>query len=353
MGAGSPSQLSTNLVHVVDLKPVYLVSGGDRPKIQRAVERLRGRFDSEGIEHFSAEETSGDEVVASCNALGLFASSGRLVLVTEVDGHRNRDDRMVGGWKAADLQAVVAYVAAPAPDTVLALVAEEVRKDSPLAKACAKAGEVLLYEAKRDKLVPWVAEQFRGLRVKAQPEACRLLLDLVGESTDELRLEVEKLALWAQKEGTEWDEITADTVEEMVLPRGPVKPWTLTDAWGQRDVPAVLKASERLLRRGSTPSGLAWALADHVTLVTACSAFAAEGIRPPEAAKRLKRRSEFPVRKAYAQAEHWDLDELRSATVRLAELDVALKGGSRMPDELELARALVDVTVGSSAAAKA
>ena len=196
-----------------DLKPVYLITGGDRPKIQRAVERLRGRFDPEGIEHFSAEETSGDEAVASCNALGLFASSGRLVLVTEVDGHRNRDDRMVGGWKAADVEAVVAYLAAPAPDTLLALVAEDVRKESALGKACAKAGEVLLYEAEKKKLVAWVTEQFRGLDVKAQPDACRLLLDLVGESTDELRLEVEKLALWAQKEGTEGEEITADRVE--------------------------------------------------------------------------------------------------------------------------------------------
>ena len=29
---------------------------------------------------------------------------------------------------------------------------------------------------------------------------------------------------------------------------------------------------------------------------------------------------------------------------RLADLDVAIKGGSRLPDELELTRALVDAT---------
>ncbi len=321
------------------LKPVYLITGGDRPKIQRAVERLRQRFDAEGTEHFSAEETSGDEVVASCNALGLFAATGRLVLVSEVDGHRNRDDRMVGGWKAADVKAVVDYLKAPTPDTVLALVGEEVKKDSPLGKACAKVGDVLVYEAEKKKLTAWVVAQFKDLGAKAQPDACRLLLDLVGENTDELRLEVEKLALWAAG-----GELTAEDVEEMVAPRGPVKPWTLTDAWGAHDVRGVLDASDRMLRRGGTPSGLAWALSDHVALVSACSAFAAEGIRPAEAAKRLKRRSEFPVRKAYAQAEHWDLDELRSATVRLADLDVAIKGGSRLPDELELTRALVDVT---------
>ncbi len=199
-----------------ELKPVYLITGGDRPKIQRAVERLRARFDADGTEHFSAEETSGDEVVASCNALGLFAAAGRLVLVTEVDGHRNRDDRMVGGWKAADVKAVVDYLKAPTPDTVLALVGEEVKKDSPLGKACAKVGDVLVYEAEKKKLTAWVVAQFKDLGAKAQPDACRLLLDLVGENTDELRLEVEKLALWA-----EGGELTAEDVEEMVAPRGP------------------------------------------------------------------------------------------------------------------------------------
>jgi hypothetical protein len=36
--------------------------------------------------------------------------------------------------------------------------------------------------------------------------------------------------------------------------------------------------------------------------------------------------------------------ELDDALIRLAELDHALKGGSRLANELELERALVDIT---------
>ena len=43
-------------------------------------------------------------------------------------------------------------------------------------------------------------------------------------------------------------------------------------------------------------------------------------------------------------AENWGENELSAALVRLAQLDVALKGGSRLPDELELERALVEVS---------
>jgi hypothetical protein len=50
------------------------------------------------------------------------------------------------------------------------------------------------------------------------------------------------------------------------------------------------------------------------------------------------------VRKAYELAERFGEEELEATLVRLAELDVALKGGSRLPDELELTRALVDIT---------
>ena len=274
---------------MADLKPVYLIAGSDRPKVQRAVERLKGHFDPAGIEQLSADTASGDEAVAACNSLGLFATGGRLVLVTDVDGHRNREGRLAGGWKAADVEAVTAYAKAPAPETVLALVAEEAKKGTPLAKVA----ELLLFEAKGSALVPWVTKQFAELEAKAHPDACRLLVELVGENSDELRLEVEKLVLWAK--GRQGEEITVEHVEEMVLPRGPVKPWTLTDAWSKRDVPTVLSAAQRLLRQGDTPSGIAWKLGDHVALVAACKRFSAEGITPaeadeaPQAAQRVSR----------------------------------------------------------------
>ena len=139
--------------------------------------------------------------------------------------------------------------------------------------------------------MPWVAEQFKQLEAKAHPDACRLLVELVGENSDELQPEAEKLALWAQGEET------AEHVEEMVLPRGPVKPWTLTDAWSERNIAGVLTAQRMLPRRGDTPNGIAWKLGDHVALVSACRRFAADGIGAAEATKRLKRRSEFPVRR--------------------------------------------------------
>jgi DNA polymerase III delta subunit len=66
-------------------------------------------------------------------------------------------------------------------------------------------------------------------------------------------------------------------------------------------------------------------------------------VRARDAAGTLKMHP-FAAEKAFAQAANFSADELSLALVRLAQLDAAAKGGSRMPAELELDRTLVDVT---------
>ena len=52
----------------------------------------------------------------------------------------------------------------------------------------------------------------------------------------------------------------------------------------------------------------------------------------------------FYAEKLFGQAERFSVDELRDATDRLAALDLALKGEGRLPPDLELQRALVDLS---------
>jgi DNA polymerase-3 subunit delta len=312
-----------------ELEPVYLMGGSDRPKVSRALKRLRERVGIDATEVLDAAEASAEDAVAACNALGLFTGEARLVVVENVER-----------WKAADAKVVAAYLAAPAPATVLALVAGELKRDSALAKACAKAGELLVYDAPRKRDLPaWIAEQLGRLGATADPEACRTLAELVGEDVQSLTTEIEKLATWAGGEG-----ITAADVERLAVPRDEKSIFALTDAWGRRDVSGVLAAVDALLE-GSTRelTRVTGLLAHHVARVRAAQALAAEGVRPREAAGRLKAHP-FAVEKAFAQAQNFSVDELRDAIARLADLDAAVKGGSRLPPELELTRALVDVT---------
>jgi hypothetical protein len=52
----------------------------------------------------------------------------------------------------------------------------------------------------------------------------------------------------------------------------------------------------------------------------------------------------FYAEKLFSQADGFSAEELHSGVVRLAELDGALKGQSRLSPDLEVQRALVDLT---------
>jgi hypothetical protein len=76
-----------------ELKPAYLLTGSDRPKIERALRRLRERVGEDATERFSARDATAEDAVAACNAMGLFATGGRLVLVGTGPGGRARVPR--------------------------------------------------------------------------------------------------------------------------------------------------------------------------------------------------------------------------------------------------------------------
>src|SRR5204863_2192747 len=297
------------------------------------------RIGDDATELLSAHDASGEDAVAACNSLGLLGGGERLVVVEEVDR-----------WKAADTKAIAAYLASPAPDTVLALVAAELKKDSALAKACAKAGDVLVYDVVKRRLPEGVGRQFADRGVSGDPEAARLLVEVVGEDPEELASEIDKIATWAgdQPVGTREIELLAAGCAE-------VPGYELTDAWGRRDLAAALASCQSLLERSGDPVSrtvpmLVGMLVAHVGRVRDCQVFADEGLTAREAASRLKRHP-FYVEKLYAQVRNYGPDELREAVVRLAELDHAVKGGSRLAVDLELDRALIEITRPREAAA--
>lgn len=329
---------------MAELQPAYLIIGTDRPKVTRALRRLRDRVGEAATEHLSAHDARGEDVAAACNALGLFTVERRLVIVDSVER-----------WKADDVKAVAEYLARPAPTTVLTLVGDAVKKDSALAKAVAKAGKLLVYDiptkgrGSKADLPKWVEQQFSERGIQVDRDAARALVELVGDDADELLTEVDKLTTWAAGQA-----IHEREVADLVPARAEIPPFDLTDAWGKRDPAAVLAASERLVERsGDAPRDVllrtAGLLTSHVSRVRECQAMDAEGVPPSAGAQRLKR-NPYYVQKLYEQARNFSPEELGDAVVRLAELDWALKGGSKLPGELVFARTLVEITRAQAAA---
>jgi DNA polymerase-3 subunit delta len=311
------------------LLPVYLLTGNDRPKIVRALRRLRARFGDESVEQLTADSASGADAVAACNALGLFAAGdgGRLVLVEGVER-----------WKKADVDEVAAYLDDPVPGAVLALLALETPRSDALAKAVAKTGRVLTFDAPKPRDLPaWVLAQFQARGATVDQEAARALVEIVGDDLDALATEADKIATWAAGRP-----VGRADVERLATPAREAAVWAITDAWGERDLPALLAATEAELHRRDA-FGISTRLAAHVALVRSVRLLAGEGVGAREIAKRLKIH-EFRVRKALSHADRYTQDELDAAVVHLAALDAAIKGASRLSSEHELTRTLAEMT---------
>ena len=132
---------------------------------------------------------------------------------------------------------------------MLALVGLEVKKDAALAKACAKAGDVLLYDVAKRGRVAWVAERFRQAGVKAETDACALLIEYIGEDDlHGLANEIDKIATWAQGEP-----VGVAEIEQLVSPIADVPPFALTDAWAERHPGRLLDLSETIFDRSDKP----------------------------------------------------------------------------------------------------
>ena len=224
---------------------VYLLTGSDRPKHLRALRRLRGRFDPEDVEQLSAESTAGADAVASCNALGLFGGhdGGRLVIVEGVER-----------WRKADLEAIETYLRKPVEGAVLALYTEGPLRGATLADLVGKHGQVLDYNVpKPNNLHRWVAGEFKRLDIKADADASRALVEIVGDDTMALSNEILKLGEWAAESRS-----GAQTSSGRRA-RARVAAWALSDAWGARDLPTLLEACELSFEtttsRFSSPSG--------------------------------------------------------------------------------------------------
>src|SRR4029078_1907816 len=218
-----------------ELRPVYLLTGTDRPKIGRALRRLRTRFGDEAVEVLSAETVSGEDVTTALNSLGLFGA-GRLIVFQGVER-----------WKKTDAEALDVYLADPVAGTVVALVVDEPAKDDTLGKLVARrGGEVLAYDVPKPKDPSvWVRGEFARLGAQATDDAARRLVEIAGDDVALLEQEEEKRTEMAGGE-----QIGPREVEELAVPLTEAPAWALADAWGTRDGGKVLGASGAELEKG-------------------------------------------------------------------------------------------------------
>jgi DNA polymerase III subunit delta len=313
------------------MKAAYLIAGSDEAKIGAAVRRLRTRADAEGgagaLEVFEPQGGSGpdpDALIAGLAALSLTASR-RYLLADRVER-----------WGAAQAGRVADALADVGPDTTVVLIARG-KPPKKLVKAVdASGGEVLTYDAPRERDLPaHLVADARERGFELEPAAARLLVERMGTSTVRLANELARLQLWAGEGG----EVGISDLEAMVADTSEEATWSLSDALVERRPDAAALAAERLVSQGEGVTGLVYAIASRLRQAQIAVSGLEAGGSPKQVASSLDMHP-YAATMLVKRLRGASLDELRSAIATVSDLEVWCRGGSDYDESVALTLAV-------------
>lgn len=324
---------------MAELHPLYLIAGTDGAKIDATRARLRTRAERDGgaaaLQVFEPGEGRGapdhEALLAAIPAMSL-TESRRFLLADGVER-----------WRDRQLDAVTAALAELPPDLSVVLIARA-KAPAKLTRAVKAAnGEIHEFEAPKARDMPraLVADAKR-LGFRLEPTAARMLVERMGANPQRLHNELERLSLWAGEGG----EVGAADLDAMIADTSEAAVWALSDALLERDAPAALRIGERLIAQGENVTGLIYGLASRLRKACTAAAMLEEGVPPAQVESKLGMHP-YAAKQLVRRLQDAELDDLRAATIALADLEVWCRGGADYGDELAFTLALSRASGGS------
>ena len=318
--------------------PVYVLHGDDDFRKEAAVRQLVGRAVEPGLQDFNVELRRGADLDAETLGALLgtppMMADRRVVVVRDVAALR-KDAR-------AQLDR---YLARPAADTVVVLVAPAGTKADRGLLDHASVTAVEFEPLKEDRLPAWITSHARGeLGVEIGPEAASLLLAAVGPDLPALATELDKLASYAGDAPIDEAAVTA-----IVGVRRGETLGDFLDAVGARDAGRALALLPHVLQQPKANAvTTVMALGAQTLMLAWAQAARAEGMASGAVAKELwtvlKESGPFlgrPWGEAIAAWTRyypgWSAAALDAALDALLAADVALKESRVSSDEQILA----------------
>jgi DNA polymerase III subunit delta len=313
---------------VADLKPVYLISGDDDPKIDAWRARVRSRAEDEhgpgALETFDARETAPDEL-ASALATLTFSTGTRYLLVEDA-----------GAWKAAQLEPLIAALKDMPPDTVLVLVVRG-KPLKQLAQAVeAAGGESRDYAGPKPWEMPkWVVARAQEEGLQLDQDTAKELVASVGGGPQRLAREIEKLAV-ALHPSTH---VSPEDVAALSSGDGAPPAYELADALIAGDLARTLAIADELEAHGERPGRLVYGIARRLREVHRAASLLEAGVPEQKAAEALKA-PPWLAKKTLAKAKKADRRALERALAIFADFEVEARGGGNLDEDTAFSLAL-------------
>lgn len=273
--------------------------------------KLAHELGSAPEEHkFYAFETEISDLLSLLQNGSLF-SSHKLVLLHNAEA-----------VKAGDAKLLAGYLKAPSPDATLVLTSDETKLDT-LAKALPKDNVKVFWEMFESQKRGWVLNHFRTLGLTIDGDAADFFLEMVENTTDQLRLEAQKLLNFFEKGNT----LTLDDLETYLSHSKEENVFTLFEQIAEGDFPRALEVLHKILAsKESEGIGLLGGLVWQFKNLLGFQVKLLERMPPEEAFAALKVFSKKQQSTYNKGARRYTLRDLQNILTLTAEWDFRLRG---------------------------
>ncbi|RKX93358.1 MAG: DNA polymerase III subunit delta [Spirochaetes bacterium] len=290
---------------------VYLFTGPENGEKEKAIGQILNQYktttgnDPETY-RFYPFETSVGEVVSLLKNGDLF-SDYKFVFI------HNADE-----IKKNEIPYLVSYVKEPGDSATLFLLTDSYKVDPKLSAAVGKASTRIFWELFENQKVNWIRGYFKKESLSISPEAVEMILDLVENRTDDLKVVCERLAVFFKDRG----HISEEIIEEYVFHSKEENVFTLFDKMVRNDFAGSIEILHKLALSGSNNpvqllSGLYWQYRNLLKLKHLLS----EGENEQKAMAALKIRGKKKQALYLAAQDEHSLGELESTIMLIADYD--------------------------------
>ena len=312
-----------------EILSVYAVVSAEPLLVAEAVRELRSRVLTQAADfnrdEFRAGEVAVERVVDAATTMPMMASR-RWVLLSDLQR-----------LKAKDQAPLLAYLDKPSTTSVLCLSGSEIDQRTKLGqKLTASAALFILEPPRPNELGAWIDRRARQRKLAIDPDASRLLADLLGADLGGLDMALEKLAAYTAGKG-----ITAEDVEAAVAPTKVDSIFKLTDAIGNRDLARASLQLRNVLAGGDNALLILSMIARQLRQLLLAKELHEQRVAPADMASRIGVRP-FLVDLLQAQAKRYTTPELCGAIDAATRADVRLKS-SKLDPGVILDQLLVEV----------
>jgi DNA polymerase-3 subunit delta len=197
-------------------------------------------------------------------------------------------------------------------------------------------GDVLDYAAPKSRELPaHLVRDAQRLGFTLERDAAELLVARMGERTARLANEIERLSLWAGKDGT----VTRVDLEEMISDTSEEDSWTLSDAVVDHDAATALAAAERLRTQGETVTALIWQVAKRLRAANAAVGGLAAGLPQAEVERSLGMHP-YAAKLLMRRLHGASLESVRASACAMGDLEWWTRVGADYPDDVALTLAV-------------